>query len=306
MERGYTLGARRRDDAARANTSEAQSVTIKTLQQVAELEHRAARFETACGAGAMVWRSWGDGPPVVLLHGGSGSWTHWLRNIDALVRAGRRVWVPDLPGFGDSARPADGGDADVVAEPIEDGLRDLLGDTPCDLVGFSFGAMVATFIAAAYPQRTRRVVLVGAPALGVAPPKPILLRGWAHLDPGPARDAAIRANLAALMLARPEAIDAFTLALQEYNVERDRMKRRRLSRTDVILRSLPELRAPLFGIWGELDALYVGLVDRIEPALRSAPSFRSLQVIEGAGHWVQFEEASRFDAALALALSCSD
>ena len=40
---------------------------------------------------------------MLLLHGGSGSWTHWLRNIQPLVDAGRQVLVPDLPGFGDSA-----------------------------------------------------------------------------------------------------------------------------------------------------------------------------------------------------------
>jgi 2-hydroxy-6-oxonona-2,4-dienedioate hydrolase len=44
-------------------------------------------------------------PPVVLFHGGSGSWTHWVRNIQPLVAAGRQVIAADLPGFGDSASP---------------------------------------------------------------------------------------------------------------------------------------------------------------------------------------------------------
>ena len=67
----------------------------------------ATRTETPCGAGTLVWHVWGQAtrhpawPPLVLLHGGSGSWTHWLRNINALVDAGRWVLVPDLPGFGD-------------------------------------------------------------------------------------------------------------------------------------------------------------------------------------------------------------
>ena len=49
--------------------------------------------------------------PTVLLHGGSGSWNHWVRNIDALLASGRQVIAPDLPGFGDSARPDDVSDA---------------------------------------------------------------------------------------------------------------------------------------------------------------------------------------------------
>src|SRR3546814_6277896 len=48
-----------------------------------------------CGDGQMVWRLWGEGPPLVLLHGGSGSWTHWFRNIPALARR-YRVIAADL------------------------------------------------------------------------------------------------------------------------------------------------------------------------------------------------------------------
>ena len=278
---------------------------IDSIDQLAALERRALRVETPCGAARMVWRAWGDAaaPPVVLLHGGSGSWTHWVRNIDALVDAGRRVWIPDLPGFGDSAVPPTGGDADAVALPVAQGLGSVLGAAPCDLVGFSFGAMVATFLAVAEPARVRRLVLVGAPALGIALPRPILLRGWTHLPPGPARDAVIRANLAALMFSRADAIDGFALALQQHNVERDRMRRRRLSRSDVILRNLPAVRAALHGIWGERDALVLGQIEQLEPALRQAPGYASLQVIEAAGHWVQFEAAERFDGALAAALA---
>ena len=52
----------------------------------------------------MVWRTWGDGPALVLLHGGSGSWTHWVRNIAHFERD-YRVIAGDLPGLGDSPDP---------------------------------------------------------------------------------------------------------------------------------------------------------------------------------------------------------
>ena len=64
------------------------------------LERAAKRTETPCGDGMMVWRSWGDGPVLVLFHGGAGSWRHWAHNIDVLSQA-YRLLVPDLPGLGE-------------------------------------------------------------------------------------------------------------------------------------------------------------------------------------------------------------
>ena len=78
------------------------------------LQAGAQRLSTPCGDGELVWHRWGEGAPLVLLHGGSGSWTHWLRNIAPLVAAGHQVLAPDLPGFGDSDPPPEGHDADVM------------------------------------------------------------------------------------------------------------------------------------------------------------------------------------------------
>lgn len=103
----------------------------------------------------MVWHCWGSGSPVVLLHGGSGSWTHWARNIEALAVTGQHVLVPDLPGFGDSASPPNGHDADALPPWLEVGLQQLLGEEPADLVGFSFGGLVAGLLAQRCSARAR-------------------------------------------------------------------------------------------------------------------------------------------------------
>ena len=50
-------------------------------------------------------------PPLVLLHGGSGSWLHWVRNVEHFSQT-RSVWVLDIPGFGDSSLPDGVTDAD--------------------------------------------------------------------------------------------------------------------------------------------------------------------------------------------------
>ncbi|WP_092004519.1 alpha/beta fold hydrolase [Polaromonas sp. OV174] len=268
----------------------------------------ATRRETPSGEGSLVWHLWGpeSSPsgtmPVVLLHGGSGSWTHWLRNIAALLASGRRVLVPDLPGSGDSAMPPRGGDADALPEPLEQGLQILLGDSACELVGFSFGGMVAGFLAERFPARVARLMLVGAPGLGITPQPVISLRAWRHLPDAAERDAVHRGNLAALMLYRSEAISEATLRLHVANVVRDRMTGRRLSRTDALLRSLAQLRCPMHAIYGREDALYLGKLAALETALRQAGDFRGLAFIEEAGHWVQFEQAQAFNEALLAVL----
>ena len=64
----------------------------------------AERRTTPCGDGEVVWRLFGAGPPLVLIHGGSGSWNHWIRNIPELARH-HRLLLPDLPGHSGSAMP---------------------------------------------------------------------------------------------------------------------------------------------------------------------------------------------------------
>src|SRR5690606_36854862 len=140
---------------------------------------------------------------------------------------------------GESARPPSGGDADALPEPVEAALDSLLGEASIDLVGFSFGSMVAAFIAAQFPARVRRLVLCGAPALGIRPAVPLVLKAWNHLPPGPEVDAIHLENLRRLMVSRPDSVDALALAIQKLNLPRDRMRMRRISRTDIVAQTLP-------------------------------------------------------------------
>ena len=278
---------------------------MRTIIQ--RLQAQATRRETPCGEGAIVWHIWGAGdgqqPPVVLFHGGSGSWTHWVHNIEPLVAAGRQVIAADLPGFGDSAEPPSGGDADALVAPLAEGLQALLGGTPCDLVGFSFGGMTAGLLLAEHPALARRLVLVGAPAMGVTPDRQFELKAWRHL-PAAEQEAAHRYNLGALMLHDTALIDGLALELHVANLVRDRMPRRRLAHTDILARSLPRVPCPVHAIYGEYDALYKSWISQLAAAYAAAaPDFRGLTLIPACGHWVQFERPAAFDAALLAALA---
>ncbi|MBI5921086.1 MAG: alpha/beta hydrolase [Betaproteobacteria bacterium] len=272
--------------------------TVTSLADVALLDAVAKKLETPCGNGSMLWRIWGQGTPVVLIHGGSGSWVHWCRNIEALVARGRMVCVPDLPGCGDSAMPPNGSDGDALPVWIDSGVCAVLGSAPFDLVGFSFGAMVSGLFSVAYPNQVRRLVLVDAAALCPASLTSVGLKPWTHLTECPEKTAAHRFNLRRLMFARDESVDELSLNLYVTGLQRDRLPKRRLPHSDILRQSLPGVGCPVWGIWGGRDVLFQGLYSSIEPSLRLAPHFNNLTVIEDAGHWVQFEEASRFNIVL--------
>lgn len=278
---------------------------------------QATRFYTPVDAGRMSWYAWGNAhstqPPVVLFHGGSGSWTHWVHAILPLVDAGRYVVAADLPGFGQSDKPDRGGDADALSEPLAQGLANLFQGRPIHLVGFSFGGLSAGLMLAAEAEReqrgeaprvnVQRMVFVGAPAMGVVPERQFELKAWRHLETEAERDAIHKYNLGALMLAQPQNIEGLAFEIHKANMANDRGGRRRLAHTDILARSLPSVQTEVHAIYGQYDALYKAWIGALEAAYQqAAPQFKGLQLIPGAGHWVQFEAAEPFNAALARVL----
>ena len=192
------------------------------------LERAAARMQTKCGDGTMVWRSWGEGPVLVLLHGGAGSWRHWAHNIDDLSRD-HRLLVPDLPGLGESANLPLPHTADAVAAILAHGIDRILGpDATYDLAGFSFGGTASGCLAAVHGARVRSLTLICSGGVGPSANNVELLK-VRHLT-GEARVAAHRTNLNRLMIADPAKIDALALLIQDWNTRHSRLKTPLLSR----------------------------------------------------------------------------
>jgi len=259
-----------------------------------DIQSQAKRIDCETPSGRQVWHVWNQtgGNPLVLLHGGSGSWNHWLRNVLPLSQS-RAVWAVDLPGMGDSTLPPNAMDADDLHEPLAQAMHRLWGETAVDVVGFSFGGLVLGFLAAAHPQYIKRMVLVGIPGLGIS--NPITnMRGFREGMTLEDRYAVHCNNLQAIMLTRAHAITPELLDMQEHNVQRDRMRRRRIARSDAMLHVMPRWQCEVHGIWGEHDALYQGSLDRIE-GLLAACDLRSFHVVKDAGHWVQYEQAEAFN-----------
>lgn len=285
-----------------SHTPELAIPAMLTLDERTRLA-KGRRMTTPCGEGEIVWHAWGERrtgvAPVVLFHGGSGSWTHWVKNILPLVDEGRWVLAADLPGFGDSAPPPDGVDATAMIGPLAAGLRELVSSDQIDLVGFSFGGMTAGMLLAQHTELARRLMLVGAPAMGVTTKPQFELKAWRHLATPQAQAEIHRHNLGVLMLHDRDQIEGLALEVHIANVHRDRLPRRKLSRSDILARSLQQVRCPVHAIYGVHDVLYRGYLAELEAALQvCAPDFRGLKLIEGAGHWVQFEAPDAFNEEL--------
>jgi 2-hydroxy-6-oxonona-2,4-dienedioate hydrolase len=274
-----------------------------SLTNLQALDAVATRIALPYNSGELIFRLWGAGDPVVLLHGGSGSWKHWVKNINALVDDGRQVVIPDMPGFGESAAPLVGQDADVLPSPLEWGLQQIIPNQPYDLVAFSFGSMVAAQMAVRQPDKIKKLILSGSPALGINELRPFKLKPWNDLPAGPARDAIHKHNLGVLMLSSMTAVDDLAIYIHSTNLDADRMKRRRLAYTDFLLKLLRQTSCPVHGIWGALDVLYKDNHSAVGKALKEAPFFRGLTFIEHAGHWAQYEYAEQFNTALLKALA---
>jgi len=170
-----------------------------------------------------VYRTAGEGPNVVLIHGMINSSRHWQGVAERLAPS-YRVIAPDLIGHGDAGTPR--GDYSLGAHAA--GIRDLLttiGVERATIVGHSLGGGVAMQFFYQFPQRTERLVLISSGGLGheVSP----LLRG-----------AALPGSAALLRLAtRPRLVRALDGTGAQL--------RRRGNSTGVYLQSVARALAPL-------------------------------------------------------------
>jgi pimeloyl-ACP methyl ester carboxylesterase len=123
-----------------------------------------------------------EGTPLLCLHPSPLSGRVFTRFL-AVAGAGRSIFAPDLPGFGESDPPPREAGLAEQAAAIGDFL-DTMRLRQVDLLGQGFGAAVAVELAAARPTQVRRLVLV-SPAATDGPPRmqadgSHLLEEWAR------------------------------------------------------------------------------------------------------------------------------
>lgn len=216
----------------------------------------------------------GAGPPLILVHGFGGSSRWWARNVPALAQF-CRVYVMDLCGFGRSR-----GQRFLLREAprLLVGLMDQLGVARASLIGHSMGGGIAASMAAQFPARVERLVLVDAAALpleGLSLPLVWrLVRGLRYLP------------LTLLPVLGTDALRAGPVTLIQALRELFHMD----GRLD-----LTRIEASTLILWGEHDAtLPVAVGQQLQAHLPQA----TFQVIAGAAHCPMWDRPTAFNQAV--------
>lgn len=256
---------------------------------LARLERMGVRHDVAHLGRNVVWRRFGDGPPLVLLHGGHGNWMHWVRNIEALA-ARHTLWLADMPGFGDSDALAGDDHApdrlERLVQALIATLDHLVGEnSEIAIAGFSFGALVAAHIAARR-SRVTRLALLGPAGHGGARRQGQPMQDW-RIDDEHEMRRRLRHNLLALMLHDEKLADGLAMAVHEQACKATRFRSRTISRQASLGNLLAAYRGPTLLMWGEHDVTAVPV--EAAQQLASSASHRDWCVTPAAGHWVQFE-----------------
>jgi pimeloyl-ACP methyl ester carboxylesterase len=219
-----------------------------------------------------------DGPAVVLVHGLGGRAEDWLRLAPYLAKAGYRVYMPDLPGFGRSQWPPDFSYSIREQAGVVVGFCDAMGLKQVDLGGWSMGGWIAQRVAIAHPERVRRLMLFDSAGLAETP-------AWDTRLFTPGEPDQVN-QLNKLLMPHPPRVPRFVgrdilrIARKHAWVMR-RAVASMMTGQDATDGELPTLKMPVLLVWGAEDRLTP--LSQGEKMQRLIPGAK-LEKIEGCGH----------------------
>jgi len=247
------------------------------------------------------WRSWGKGKPLILLHGGYGSWAHWIKQAIPFSK-NYNVLIPDMPGFGESEDLTLPHTPEKISANIAETLLKLISpeETPI-ICGFSFGGLIAGHLSYNLIERglnPEKLILVGPGGLGAKRGK---MRNMIARHSKMSEEEIYQAhktNLEILMMHDATKVDDWSVHIQKQNTDAHRIKSRPISSTDTLARILEKQDVPLLLLWGEKDAsVGVYLEDRMS-ILRDINSKVRFHVEYNLGHWIMYENDVIFNKIL--------
>jgi len=240
-----------------------------------------------------------SGDAVVFVHGsgpGASGYSNFKNNIDAFTAAGKRVIIPDLPGFGYSSKPTD---RDYTTEFFSAQLVGLLNSISVPrftLVGNSLGGAVSIRIALDHPERVSKLILMapgGIEELETYLAMPAMAEMINNFVDGKLDRDGLRRVLETLVFDPRHVTDALVserwAILQQQPPEvLARMKVPNMED------ELPQIECPVLSFWGVDDALLPASGG--SKITRACKPSRHIEIAE-CGHWVMVEHTRLFNAA---------
>lgn len=221
--------------------------------------------------GAIPYLTAGSGTPLVVLHTSGGPlWTPLLEKLSTV----RRVLMPILPGFGGTPLAEGVTSPGDLADLTAAFIRTVIGSSPVDVFGGSFGGQVALYLAARHPELVTDLVLE-APA-GVA----------VGADPAAQDPQAARTGLFAYpdkaehLAPTPELAEGNRTAFRHYGGP--------VLVDDALVALLPDIQHQVLTIMGTLDR--VTPVEAGQYLARTLPNCK-LSYVYDAAHAVQVDQA---------------
>ena len=278
-------------------------------------------------ANGLRFRMMVDGPPegelFILLHGFPEGAESWSRQLDSLAKAGVLAVAPDLRGYGLSDAPV--GVESYTIDHLAEDVRFMIaafGRTAAHVAGHDWGGLIAWFFAGRHPEMTKTLTVLSVP-------HPAALAAASRED----EDQRARSRYVKLFLdekaERVLADDDYRRLRFMFNIgpNPDAVPQsvvdhftRSASRPGRLTAALNYYRANLGGgsawealteigpitmpttlLWGDEDPA-LGRRAAEETANHVQGEYR-LEVLEGAGHWLQFERPGEVSLALAAAAS---
>ena len=241
------------------------------------------------------FRQWGEaGPILVMLHGGYGSWMHWLNNVSELCK-NFRIVVPDMPGFGESELLPYLPSLDQYAQILVDALDELLPEEQYSLVGFSFGSAIGSHMMKFAGDKVKRQTHVRYNRTGKMQIKRPKKKTWRGVSSKEELFAAQRFNLSVMMLHKEEKIDDLAITVQTLNTRGGKVRSLDIVATHDLPSRLLEVNKPIDIIWGEFDVTLINGIDNAQERMQELIPDVECHVINNTGHWVQFEEPEQFN-----------
>ncbi len=272
----------------------------KKMQKIIEqFEKGSKKLFISTDETTVCWRIWGEGQTIILLHGGYGSWRHWVKQVTYLSKS-YQILVPDMPGFGESSDLT----SDHTPENISKNLFQTFNKLKIDdlnninLIGFSFGGLISGHLSYQFFKvgiKLKNLILVGPGGTGARRGP---MREMVRRTPGMSFEEILKAhseNLKILMINNPKYIDLLSLYIQLENTNNHRLKSRPISATNTLIKVLEKQNIVPYLIFGEKDATVGPYLEERISIFREACKDIRIHVEIDAGHWIMYEKPDNFN-----------